>query len=104
MGQVSVALQRRQAEEASRRAYDELETQVEKRTGDPASSNEALRAEIAQRLQMEEALRESERESRQLAHENAAMADMGRVINSSLDIDEVYQWFAEEVRKLVGRC
>ena len=58
--------ERTQADEALRKAHDELETQVEERTAE---------------------LRKSEEEARQLARENAVMAEIGRI--SSLDIDEV---------------
>jgi two-component system, cell cycle sensor histidine kinase and response regulator CckA len=37
----------------------------------------------------------------QLARENAIMAEIGSIINSSLEIDDVYERFTEEVRKLV---
>ncbi|MCI0847785.1 MAG: GAF domain-containing protein, partial [Chloroflexi bacterium] len=38
---------------------------------------------------------------RQLAEENAVMAEIGRIVNSSLDIDEVYQRIGSQVGKLV---
>lgn len=50
---------------------------------------------------MEEALRKSEEAEKRLAQENAVMAKIGRIITSSLDINEVYERFAEEVRKLI---
>ncbi len=49
----------------------------------------------------EEARRSSEEEARYLAQENAVIAEIGRIISSSLNIDEVYERFAEEVRKLI---
>ena len=36
-----------------------------------------------------------------LAHENAVLAEIGRIITSSLDIDEVYERFAVQVRRLI---
>ncbi len=48
-----------------------------------------------------DALRRSEEEARRLAEENALMAEMGRIISSSLNIEEVYDRFAEEVQKLI---
>ena len=36
-----------------------------------------------------------------LAHENAVLAEIGKIISSSVNIDEVYPRFAEEVRKLI---
>ena len=50
----------KRAEEALRRAHDELETRVQERTAELARANEALRAEIAERRRAEGALRESE--------------------------------------------
>ena len=36
-----------------------------------------------------------------LARENAVLAEIGRIINSSLDINQVYERFAKEVGKLI---
>ena len=58
--QASVALQHWHAEEALQKARDELEARVDKRTRELMSVNERLRVEIAERKQIEEALRESE--------------------------------------------
>ena len=49
----------------------------------------------------EEERRESERTARQLAADNEVMAAIGRIISSSMQIDEVYDRFAEEVAKLI---
>jgi len=56
---------------------------------------------FAARKQAEEALRESEREARHLARENAVLAEIGRIISSTLNIEEVYELFARETRKLI---
>ncbi len=58
--------ERRRAEEALRRAHDELELRVQERTTELTEANEALRAEIAERKRVEEALRESEEKYRDL--------------------------------------
>jgi len=50
---------------------------------------------------VEEALRKSEETARRLAQENATMAEIGRIISSTLNIEEVYERFAEEARKLI---
>ncbi len=39
---------------------------------------------------------------RQSEQKNATMAEIGRIINSSLDIEDVYERFAEEVKKLIS--
>ena len=46
-------------------------------------------------------LQNAEAQQRQLAHENAVLAEIGRIIGSSLDIDQVYERFAEQTRKLI---
>jgi PAS domain S-box-containing protein len=52
--------ERKRAEEALRRAHDELEGRVAKRTRQLSASNEELLKEIGERKRAEEALRESE--------------------------------------------
>ena len=49
----------------------------------------------------EEALRKSEAEERSLAGETRVIAHIGQIIGSSLDMSEVYEPFAEQVRKLI---
>ncbi|MDP2969299.1 MAG: GAF domain-containing protein, partial [Deltaproteobacteria bacterium] len=58
--------------------------------------------EISEREQVEEALRRSEEASTQMAQENAVVAEIGRIIGSSLNIDEVYERFTKEVAKLIS--
>jgi PAS domain S-box-containing protein len=57
--------------------------------------------DITARKQMEETLRRSEEEAKRLAQENAVMAEIGRIISSTLNIEEIYERFIEEVRKLI---
>jgi two-component system sensor histidine kinase/response regulator len=57
---------RRLAEEALRRAHDELERKVLERTAELAEANDVLRAEAAERKQAEAGLRESEERYREL--------------------------------------
>jgi signal transduction histidine kinase/ActR/RegA family two-component response regulator len=63
--------------------------------------HESLIHEISERKQAEEKHRRSEETERRLAYENALIAEIGRLISSTLDIEEVYERFAEEVRKLI---
>ena len=57
---------RKRAEEALRKAHDEMESRVKERTADLTRANKALRTEIAERKRVEKALRKSEEKYRQL--------------------------------------
>ena len=57
--------------------------------------------DITEHKKAEEALEKSEEESKRLSQENAIMAEIGRIISSTLNIEEVYEPFAEEVNKLI---
>jgi PAS domain S-box-containing protein len=56
---------------------------------------------MQERKQANEALQRSEEEAKRLSQENALMAEIGRIISSTLEIDEVYARFAEAVRHLI---
>jgi signal transduction histidine kinase len=58
--------------------------------------------DITDRKRAEEGLIQSEENARQLARENATMAELGRIITSTLNIDEIYQSFTEEVEKIIS--
>ena len=64
-------------------SYEELEQMVEE-----------LKGEVQKGKQAEE-------EIERLAQETAAIAEIGRIISSTLNIEEVYERFAEEVHNLV---
>jgi signal transduction histidine kinase len=51
--------------------------------------------------QTQQTLRKSERTSKRLAQENAIVAEIGQIISSTLNIEEVYERFAEEVHRLI---
>ena len=57
--------------------------------------------DITERKKAEEARVESETEAKRVAQENATMAEIGRIISSTLHIEEVYERFAEDVRTLI---
>ncbi len=57
--------------------------------------------EAIQGLKAVEALRRSEEEARRLAQENAIVAEIGRIISSTLNIEEVYERFAERMRNVL---
>ena len=58
-------------------------------------------AEQSVHKQGEEASRESVETARRLSQENETMAEIGQIISSTLNIEEVYERFAEEVQKLI---
>ncbi len=57
--------------------------------------------DITEQKRAEEALQKSEESAKRLAQENAITAEIGRIISSTLEIDKVYRYFAEEVRKII---
>jgi PAS domain-containing protein len=60
-----------------------------------------LMVHITERKQAEEALRRSEEAAKRLAQENALVAEMGRIIGSTPNIEEVFERFSEKVAKLI---
>jgi signal transduction histidine kinase len=58
--------------------------------------------DITQRKQAEAALRQSEEVARRMAHENAIVAEIGRIISSTLNIEDTYERFAEKARQLIS--
>jgi PAS domain S-box-containing protein len=57
--------------------------------------------DITERIRAEEALRKSEAGAKRLAEENELVAEIGRIIGSTLNTEEVYERFAEEATKLI---
>lgn len=57
--------------------------------------------DITKRKQTEAMLKKREEEVRLLARENNILAEIGRIISSTLDIEDVYENFAIEVQKLI---
>jgi PAS domain S-box-containing protein len=64
-------------------------------------SKKAKQVNVTEHKLTEEMLKRSEEASRRLAKENAIMAEIGRILSSTLNIEEVYEQFAKEVAKLV---
>jgi len=62
---------------------------------------EQLNTQMQERKRAEEALRESEEGARRLAQENAIFAEIGRIISSTPNIDEVYDRFVAVVHRLI---
>ena len=61
----------------------------------------SLLGDRQQLARSEAQVRRSEEVQRRLANDNAAIAEIGRIMTSSRDIDEVYEPFVKQVRKLV---
>ena len=57
--------------------------------------------DITERKRTDEALQKSEEEAKHLAQENAIVAEIGQIIGSTLNLEEVYERFAEGVSKLI---
>jgi PAS domain S-box-containing protein len=56
---------------------------------------------MTKRKRAEEVQRPGERAALRLAQETGVIAEIGRIISSTLDIEEVYERFAKEVSKLI---
>jgi len=68
---------------------------------DEADSVIGISRDITRRKEVEERLRESESLARRLAEENKIIAEIGRIISSTLNLGEVFEHFVEEVRKVI---
>ncbi len=86
-------------------------TKVKAYTDQDVKLTESIASQIAgavanaqlyiERMQAEEAARKSEEEAKRLAQENVVVAEIGKIVSSTLDINEVYERFAAEVQKIV---
>jgi PAS domain S-box-containing protein len=88
------AIERKQSEEALRKAHDELELRVHERTEELIKTNEALMAEIAERRKTEEALQRSEKsltKAQKIAH--LGNWDWNIQTNELRWSDEIYRIF-----------
>lgn len=86
---------RKRVQEELTRAYDELELRVAQRTAELARSNEALRAEIAERRRFEDALRQSEEKFRTLV-------EFGSDWVWEMDEHAVYTYASPKIREMLG--
>jgi len=81
-----------------------VEAQVAKRTVDVEKVKEELHKEVVDHKLAKEALQKNEEATKKLVKENAIMEEIGRIINSALNVEEVYERFsefAEEVCTLI---
>jgi PAS domain S-box-containing protein len=86
--------QRKQAEEALRKAHDELEQRVQVRTAALAKANEELQAEITERKRVEKQLRLQTGVAEGLVEATLAL-------NRSLDLDEVLDCILEQTQRVI---
>jgi len=82
-------------------SYTEADLKLAERVGTQIAGAIANALLFLERKWAEEALRRSEEEAKRLAKEAAVLAEIGRIISSTLNIEEVYEWFAREAQKLI---
>jgi PAS domain S-box-containing protein len=82
-------------------AYAERDLNLAEKVGNQIAGAIANAQLFTEQKQVEDALQQSEKEAKRLAQENAIMAEIGRIITSTLNIEEVYERFSEEVLKLI---
>ncbi len=92
---------RKRAEEALRKAHNELERRVEERTAELLKSNEQLTQEIAERKKAEEALRSSEERLRiffEFAPDACYLSDLkGNFVDGNKAAEEITGYKREEL-------
>ena len=67
----------------------------------PSGKQFIIYEDITDRKQAEEELRRNQDVAERLAQEIAIIAEIGKVVGSTLDTEEIYERFAAEVRKLI---
>jgi len=82
-------------------AYSDRDLKLAESIGSQIAGAIANAQLFTQHKQAQEALLKSEESAKRLARENETIAEIGRIISSTLDIDEVYERFAQEAKKLI---
>lgn len=82
-------------------AYSEYSVGIAERVASQIAGAIAISMLYAKQRETSAALAESVREEHRLADENALFAEIGRIVASSLDIDDVYEDFVAQVQKLI---
>ena len=99
--EAEVRRERREADEALRKAREELESQVEERTRDLAEANAELLVEVAEREQSEGKLKESEEELKTILENTRdvifQLSPLGIIQYVSPKVTEIYGYRVEEL-------
>ena len=82
-------------------AYTDRDLALAERVGQQIAGAIANAKMYAGGIASQDELRKSEEAQRRLVQEAEVLAEIGRTISSSLNIDEVYERFAEHVRTLI---
>ena len=61
----------------------------------------SVQTDITERKRAEEALRESEEAAQETARGESVLAEIGRIISSTLNVNEIYERFAAEAKKII---
>jgi PAS domain S-box-containing protein len=61
----------------------------------------AAARDVTERKRTEEMLREKEEAAREMAREASVLAEIGRIVSSTLHIDQIYEAFAAEAQKII---
>ena len=103
------AIERKQAEDALRKAHDKLELRVQERTAELMSANQQLMQEMEERSQVEESLREALKEVKQLRNqlreENLYLREEINLMHSHKDIvgnSEAIRTVLKQIEQVAG--
>ena len=86
---------------ASRDLYTERDMELAERIANQIAGAIATAQTFAENQRTQKALALSEASATRAADENAVMAEVGQIISSSLDIQQVYEQFAAKTRDLI---
>ncbi|VVB91877.1 Methanogenesis regulatory histidine kinase FilI [uncultured archaeon] len=97
IGTVKDITERKQMEEALRKAYDELEMRVKERTAELAEANESLKTEISERRRAEEHIKFQTIVLSQVNDAVVAFDNNHRIIYWNYGAEQLYNFKSEEV-------
>jgi signal transduction histidine kinase len=83
------------------KAYTDRDLGLAERIGDQIAGAIANAQLYIQRERTAESLRRTEEAARRLAQETAVIAQIGQITSSTLDLDVIYERFAQEAKKLI---